>query len=433
MSTAAAALIFVVEYAACFAENMIALMFAADMTDTRERRIPLCVGVSAVLAACVFMMNRTDLFSFYTTIFGIISLTLIIHQIYKASVTDSLIVTGAFMLILHMTDFILISCIGALSGDYDFGSYITETYSYARCIYIIIAKMTLAVVWIFLSKKTAAVSVHQRKLGVGLFLAVGLIYSLEKNIYDSFDPHIFVSGILIFVVVGLVVYCCYQYGKLKDKRMEMELLTERNRIMLRGLDGIEERSKREAVYYHDINNRLAILKADILEKKYEEAEKYIEKLLEEKSGTGINPYTGLKALDFLITEKKEEAEKLRTSFEVRAEKITLDREMEEDICVLTANMLDNAIECRKREGYIDGSIRLDISRAGGDMLYIKTVNTCKKCSEMKDGMPLSSKADTNLHGWGIRSMLMTVEKYDGNLSFKHEDGVFTAEAMFFSV
>ena len=433
MNMATTVLIIAVEYAACFAENMIALMFAADMTDTEERRIPLCTGVSVVLAVVVFMMNRTELFAFYTTIFGIISLTLVIHRIYKVNVTDSLIVTGAFMLILHMTDFVLISCIGVLSGHYDFGRYITDAYSYERCVYIIIAKVALAAVWIFLSRKTAAASVHQRKLGVGLFLAVGLIYSLEKSIYESFDPHVFASGILIFVVVGLVVYCCYQYGKLKDKRMETELLTERNRIMLRGLKGIEERSKREAVYYHDINNRLAILKADISEKKYEDAERYIEKLLSEKAKTGIKPYTGLKALDFLITEKKEEAEKTGTDFEVRAEKITLDREMEEDICVLTANMLDNAIECRRRENFAEGSIRLDINRAGGDMLYIETRNTCKRGPEIRNGMPVSMKSDMAVHGWGTRSMLVTVEKYGGYLSFKHEDGVFTAEAMFFSV
>ena len=218
MNMATTVLIIAVEYAACFAENMIALMFAADMTDTEERRIPLCTGVSVVLAVVVFMMNRTELFAFYTTIFGIISLTLVIHRIYKVNVTDSLIVTGAFMLILHMTDFVLISCIGVLSGHYDFGRYITDAYSYERCVYIIIAKVALAAVWIFLSRKTAAASVHQRKLGVGLFLAVGLIYSLEKSIYESFDPHVFASGILIFVVVGLVVYCCYQYGKLNEEQ-----------------------------------------------------------------------------------------------------------------------------------------------------------------------------------------------------------------------
>lgn len=45
---------------------------------------------------------------------------------------------------------------------------------------------------------------------------------------------------------------------------------------------------------------------------------------------------------------------------------------------------------------------------------------------MRDGLPVTSKGDSANHGFGVRSMQLTVERYGGTLA---EDGRFHVNAI----
>ena len=44
----------------------------------------------------------------------------------------------------------------------------------------------------------------------------------------------------------------------------------------------------------------------------------------------------------------------------------------------------------------------------------------ESCSWLEHGLPQTSKADAQNHGYGVRSMQLLVEKYGGELSFRQE-------------
>ena len=48
----------------------------------------------------------------------------------------------------------------------------------------------------------------------------------------------------------------------------------------------------------------------------------------------------------------------------------------------------------------------------------------------KDGLPVSAKKDAAFHGFGIKSIRYTVDKYGGDMSVRWKDGVFTLNILF---
>ena len=47
-----------------------------------------------------------------------------------------------------------------------------------------------------------------------------------------------------------------------------------------------------------------------------------------------------------------------------------------------------------------------------------------------DGLPLTTKFDTNYHGYGVKSIKYIVEKYNGDFRINIEDNIFSLSILF---
>ena len=48
----------------------------------------------------------------------------------------------------------------------------------------------------------------------------------------------------------------------------------------------------------------------------------------------------------------------------------------------------------------------------------------------ENGLPKTTKKDEIFHGYGMKSIKMIVEKYDGNLTVAVKDGIFNLDILF---
>ena len=83
-----------------------------------------------------------------------------------------------------------------------------------------------------------------------------------------------------------------------------------------------------------------------------------------------------------------------------------------DLVAILGNLLDNALEAV--EG-TEGNLRfinLTIRRIN-EMLIIKLENGCKAVPVITEGELKTTKKDADLHGWGLKSVRTTAERYDG--------------------
>jgi sensor histidine kinase regulating citrate/malate metabolism len=96
-----------------------------------------------------------------------------------------------------------------------------------------------------------------------------------------------------------------------------------------------------------------------------------------------------------------------------------------DISALFGNILDNAIEGTRRvEKAEDRRIRLNVSSRKG-FLKILAQNTFNGDISFEEGIPRTSKTyEVGYHGYGVRSIRATAEKYGGSAMMKIEDGWF---------
>ena len=95
-----------------------------------------------------------------------------------------------------------------------------------------------------------------------------------------------------------------------------------------------------------------------------------------------------------------------------------------DVYTIFGNAIDNAIESvsgltapEKR------AIAVSVWSKSG-LLLIQFENYYEKELRFEDGIPATTKADKNDHGFGIRSIGYTVKKYGGHLSISAEDHLF---------
>ena len=99
-----------------------------------------------------------------------------------------------------------------------------------------------------------------------------------------------------------------------------------------------------------------------------------------------------------------------------------------DIYTLFANLLDNAIESSLRLPAEDRCITLTVKKQF-DFLSVHISNTFSGELLQEDGNLITSKTDRSEHGFGSRSIRLIAENYDGTVSFRNEDRVFTVNIL----
>lgn len=97
---------------------------------------------------------------------------------------------------------------------------------------------------------------------------------------------------------------------------------------------------------------------------------------------------------------------------------------------LLGNILDNAIDsCLKIENQNERNIIIKIHKAlGGILIYEQ--NPYVGEIRYENGLPLSDKEDKKIHGYGMKSIKMIVENYNGTLTIKSENHFYSITIFF---
>ncbi len=95
-----------------------------------------------------------------------------------------------------------------------------------------------------------------------------------------------------------------------------------------------------------------------------------------------------------------------------------------DLSIILNNALENAIEACPADGYI----AVTASRRGCVFL-LSVCNTFKCMPVWENGIPISSKSEDGIHGWGIRNMLKIAERYMGTVKTEMEGDTFKLEVL----
>ena len=175
--------------------------------------------------------------------------------------------------------------------------------------------------------------------------------------------------------------------------------------------------------YHDMKNHLLVLQKQI---NSPETAEMVEKLQSQVAMYEDYEHTGNDILDIILKEKSETARERNIALSVIVNLNDVDFIEPLDISTIFGNGLDNAIEASEK---LPEEQRAILVKAGKmqNFFSVRIENNCLQNS--RNTKNRTTKADDFLHGFGISNMRKAVEKYDGQLTIKCENGKFTLKIL----
>lgn len=173
--------------------------------------------------------------------------------------------------------------------------------------------------------------------------------------------------------------------------------------------------------YHDLKHQIEGLKTQM---SGEERGAWIKTMEQELSGYAPEMQTGNSVLDTMIDSRMVTCRKNNIRLTAVAEGALLNFMHVTDICTIFGNALDNAIESVITvEDEAQRLIHMTLSQKK-DFVFISVENVAGQDLILTDGLPKTTKKDKKNHGFGLKSIRHTVEKYGGTFTVSAEGGWF---------
>lgn len=174
--------------------------------------------------------------------------------------------------------------------------------------------------------------------------------------------------------------------------------------------------------YHDLKHQIAGLRA---ETDVEKRKEWLDAMERELEAGDLLIKTGNSVLDTILGAKILYAKKKDIRITCVADGTLLTFMHVTDICTIFGNALDNAVESvMMLEDPKKRLIHVTVS-AQRNFVFIQVSNYCEQELKREKGqMPATTKSDKKNHGFGLKSIRYSVEKYGGSVSVDMEKSWF---------
>ena len=163
-------------------------------------------------------------------------------------------------------------------------------------------------------------------------------------------------------------------------------------------------------FKHDLVNHIGVLRELMNEKKTKEAKEYIETIWNIQDEFDLKIHTGDSFLDIIVNYYLYLALKENIEFVVLG-KLTQKMPLEMfDITTLMGNILQNAVEAAVKADV--PKIRVELIEHKKEIFIVVSNSVAKKINTKTDFF-MTSKKDKENHGFGLKNIAATVEKYHG--------------------
>jgi two-component sensor histidine kinase len=173
--------------------------------------------------------------------------------------------------------------------------------------------------------------------------------------------------------------------------------------------------------YHDLKHQIAVLRA---EPNVERRAAYLDQMEEELKSYAATQQTGHPVLDTVLTGKAMQCAANDIAFTCTVDGALLSFVNVMDLCTIFGNLMDNAIEYERTVSDKEKRmIALSVQEKKG-LVLVRCENYCVCAPSFHNGLPISTKGDSNYHGFGVKSIRYTTEKYGGSMTVGWKDGWF---------
>lgn len=413
-------------------------MTLLDRSEFKKYEIVLWPVVSLILGLSVY--KKELFFPSYLTVFvTVLIISVVVHLIKKVSFHKILVVVWTYISAFSFVHiYVSFMNITYELEDVTKGSYMTSLDTAKVVMYCLICVL-LTFGLIVIKEHREKVETYIFKYG-NIFLMMDMAFFVMLVFGRTFlfkfameAQAVNVREVIKFAGLGLliiiVMFVMIRYEVLK---IEYSTLQLRDEMTMKNYEELSEVYMSNRQIIHDIKNHLLIIKEYGKTGELEKMNRYVDDISKEYIEVKLEQWTGNQILDFILSQKKEQAEQKGIELLISATQILKFNISDSDICAVFANLLDNAIEAAELVQEGNRWIKVNVHEKK-NMIFIKVENNYGKDPVMKNGDYITTKKEKSVHGYGLKSVKRIVHKHDGMITCQAENKVFTVKISFFNM
>lgn len=420
----------VVEMGLCF--TLMHLFFADQFPARKMRRIFLLYAALTCTGTLLLNLSQIQL-NLATSLYAILVFTLGGCILFRGRAVDLCIVTLCFLSGMNLLEGSLLRLANVLLSP-DFVAHILSGFSLSRVGMLALFKGLDALAVFLVARLLARLRARFRPSATTTALLaacagfIGSLYLEMSLLGQPAELFLRPQQAAVSVVLMALLFLAYLLYRLHLLKEEQRHTALQNRLLAMNYALAQESYATNAKLYHDMHGHLALLQQYLADGKIAEAQRYLATLSGNTALGGVTRYTGIDAIDYILSQKLAAARDQGIAVTVNAEyprDCTIDPV---DLCTILTNLLDNAL--RAAAASSARTLALSIRRFRQTIL-IQVVNSADQPPQRSGGRLRITKADSAHHGWGLASVQSACEKYSGTLDTRYADRHFTASVMLF--
>lgn len=406
-------------------------IFAVKRKLSKSKIIITVFLLVLFLRLCIpFLRNYTIIKILITIIIILLSML----YLYKISTIKALILTFFVQGILAIIDYIIIMILAKLYGD------ITALESASALIgrlIIILSRLILFVGLIILSristKKNNSVTADMSDKEWIQFLifpifTICAVMLMTSSVIKSY--HSDIIAIYYIIAIGLIVLNLVVFHLISEilensrNMKEAEALRQQSIGQLELYNSMRENYNIQRQRTHEYKNQIVCMDMLMKKKDYSKLEDYIGNISDGLDAQLDMVDTNNDVVNAIFNAKYYEAIKNDVLVVLKINDLSDIKISDNDIVTILSNLLDNAIEAAKQCDI--GKRIVKIKMLYEDAVLSIAVSNSYKAEPVltEDGYIRTTKKDREEHGWGMRNVVATLEKYNAEYIIDYKNGEF---------
>lgn len=265
-------------------------------------------------------------------------------------------------------------------------------------------------------------------LNICTFL-VGVALGKRGVLVDGADRNAIESYFIFVIVMVIIIYLLVVYSIYLDKlRMHESFVAECRKNTLRSqkeqIEAILESEKKLRKCRHDFKTHIYALSSLADAGDTDGLKNYCEELVDDAKSYSKAIISGNVAVDGILGRCIDKCKDMGINFDYQIKLLNENKADDYELCIIFSNIMNNAIEaCRSGD-----EIRL-VCYPYNDLLCILQRNPLHNELKYEDGKLVTTKDDKEMHGHGIDNVRTIVDKYEGRMNIKEQNGNFEVEIL----
>jgi two-component system sensor histidine kinase AgrC len=401
--------------------------------------------IEVILSIIILMLSSRLCVHFlkkYTIIKMLLMVLIIILAmwfLYEISLVKTLILVFFVQSIVTITDYIVIMILAKIYGDI---TTLGGASSLIGRLILILSRLILFAILIVISrissKKRNNVTADMSNKEWIQFLifpifticaVMLMVNSVMKSYHSDIVPVYYIIAIGLIVLNLVVFHLISEILEHSRKMKEAQILRQQSIGQVELYNSMRENYNIQRQRTHEYKNQIVCMDMLMKKKDYSKLEDYIGNISDKLDAQLDMVDTNNDVVNAILNAKYYEAIKNDVLFVLKINDLSDIKVSDEDIVTILSNLLDNAIEAAKQCNVGKRTVKIKLL-SEDDVLTIAVSNTYKTEPMLtEDGYIRTTKNNKEEHGWGIRNIVATLEKYDAEYIIDYKNGEFVFSIM----